>query len=122
MDATTSRTCASCASEINPKAVKCPHCRARQAGAPPMHRDVAGKVAAGVCAALAAELGVDVVLVRVGFALAAITSLGLAMWVYALIWFVTPAEANGKSPMTRVTDWLNRVTSRSSTIEPAQPV
>jgi phage shock protein C len=112
------KTCAFCATEISSRATKCPHCRSRQPDAPPMHRDVTGKIFLGVCAAVAGELGVDVMLVRAAFAIGITLSAGLFAWAYFLIWFVTPATAGGRSAMNKLVDWVSDLTSSKTSIEP----
>jgi phage shock protein PspC (stress-responsive transcriptional regulator) len=108
------KLCSACKAEIDSAATRCPHCRARQAEAPPMHRDMPGRMLGGVCAALAAELGVDPTLVRVGFAIAAALSGGLAIGVYVLIWVLTPFGPQDRSPASRVLDWVDRLVGSSA--------
>lgn len=100
------RTCAACATEIPERAEKCPRCRSRQPGAPPMHRGVPGRLVGGVCAMLARELGVDPLLVRIGFVLLAVLSLGVAFWGYVLLWLATPPSETEHAPAKRALDWL----------------
>lgn len=103
------KPCSACQTEIDAAATRCPHCRARQADAPPAHRDLPGRMLGGVCAAIAAELGVDPTLVRVGFAIAAAVSGGLAVGVYVLIWVLMPFGARDRSPASKVLDWLDHL-------------
>lgn len=114
------KTCSFCATEISARATKCPHCRSRQADAPPMHRDVPGKLFLGVCAAVAGELGVDVTLLRAAFVVGVAVSGGFFLWAYFLVWFVTPASAFGRSPMNKVIDAVNDILTGSSK-RPAEP-
>lgn len=96
--------CRVCAEPIRAAALKCPHCRASQQA---FHRAVPGKLVAGVCAALAAHLGVDVTLIRVGFVAAGLLSGGLVASLYVAFWMLTPLQAGGLSPAYRFMDWLS---------------
>ena len=58
---------------------------------PRLSRDRANAVVAGVCAGFARWLGVDPVLVRVGFAILAIVSGGAILFGYVLAWIFMPA-------------------------------
>lgn len=100
------KTCCLCAQEIGAGVVRCPNCHARQPDAPMMHRDVPGKKVAGVCAALALQLGLDPVIVRVVFVALALATGGAVLWVYVLLWAATPSVAGGRSPLQRAVDWV----------------
>ncbi|HZN94680.1 MAG TPA: PspC domain-containing protein [Myxococcales bacterium] len=100
------KTCPTCRSEIDTAALRCPNCRARQPDMPSMHRDVPGRLLAGVCAAISRELQVDATLVRVVFAVACLVSGGMAFGAYAMIWLLTPFKAGGKTPASRLLDWM----------------
>lgn len=124
----TRKTCPTCRSEIESGALRCPHCRSRQPDMPTMHRDAPGRMLGGVCAGLARELGVDVLLVRIAFAVLCLLSGGLAFGAYMMIWVLTPFEARGRAPVTRALDWLdnlmgwsNRSAPRPDRDERAQP-
>lgn len=101
------KTCPACYSTIDARALRCSACAARQPDAPVMHRDLPGRVMGGVCAALSLQLGWDPVVVRALF----VASLGLTgpigLWVYGLLWLITPFEPRGKSPLSRVIDWFS---------------
>jgi phage shock protein PspC (stress-responsive transcriptional regulator) len=107
------KTCAACAMEINVRASKCPHCRTPQSNASRMHRDVPDRKIAGVCAAVAQQLGLDPVLVRVAFVVAALMSGGLTAGVYLLLWLATPNTPGERAPLTRILDWVDSLTSPS---------
>ena len=70
------------------------------------HRGVPGRVVAGVCAALAARFGVEVLWLRIAVAAAAFVSLGMVFWLYCAIWAVTPPAEGARAPLTRAVDWL----------------
>src|SRR5207248_10279213 len=70
------------------------------------HRGVPGRVVAGVCAALAARFGIEVLVVRIAVAAAAFVSGGLVFWLYCVVWAVTPPAAGARAPLTRAVDWL----------------
>ena len=55
-----------------------------------------GCIVAGVCAGLAAYLGIDSTLVRLGFALLTVFG-GLGALVYLCAWIVIPDETDGVS-------------------------
>jgi phage shock protein PspC (stress-responsive transcriptional regulator) len=101
------KTCTRCMSEMDRRALKCPNCRARAADAPPLHRGHDNKMVAGVCAALAPELGVDVTLVRVGFIVLTVLTGGVMFWIYTLLWLALPADPNGVAPLSRLLNWLS---------------
>ena len=101
------KTCNACAMEISAKATKCPYCLTRQANAPTMTRDLPDRKIAGVCAAVAQQLSLDPVLVRVAFAVAAILSGGMAVGIYLLLWMATPERAGERSLLTKMLDMLD---------------
>ena len=55
-----------------------------------------GRVVAGVCAGLAANVGIDVTLIRLGFALLTVFG-GLGVVLYLGLWIVVPDETDGVS-------------------------
>ena len=55
-----------------------------------------GRVVAGVCAGLAASVGIDVTLIRLGFALLTVFG-GLGVLLYLGLWIVVPDETDGVS-------------------------
>jgi phage shock protein PspC (stress-responsive transcriptional regulator) len=115
------KTCAYCATDISSRATKCPHCRSRQPDAPPMHRDMPGKMFLGVCTAVASELGLDVTLVRAIFVVGMAVTGWIFAWGYFLIWFVTPPTVHGRSPMNRLIDGFNDLTSSRGSVDPRPP-
>ena len=65
-------------------------------------RNVPGRLAAGVCVAIANHFRWNVVLVRVAFVATLAISGGLACWVYLAFWALTPFDAGSKSPAQRL--------------------
>jgi signal transduction histidine kinase len=61
------------------------------AARPPLRRDPANGILGGVCAGLAARLGVDPLLLRVAFVIVTIGSGGIAVVGYAIAWGLMPA-------------------------------
>lgn len=59
-------------------------------------RSETDKMIAGVCGGLAAYLGVDPVLVRLGFALLLLAS-GVGIIIYVILWVVMPSAATGEA-------------------------
>ena len=94
-------------------ASRCPHCTSRQPDAPLMHRNVPGRVAGGVCAALSLQLGWDAVFVRVLFILSLAVTGGAAFWAYALLWVLTPFDADGSTPAKQSAEWVKGVFTRA---------
>jgi phage shock protein PspC (stress-responsive transcriptional regulator) len=107
------KNCPACFEAIDLRAIKCSHCAARQPDAPLMHRGVPGRVMGGVCAALSLQLGWDPVLIRVLLVSSIALTGGLALWVYGLVWFLTPFETLGRAPATRLADALSNLFGRS---------
>lgn len=107
MEAT--KRCAACAQEIPTEATKCSQCRSRQPGPTRLHRDPQQKMIAGVCAAIARELGLDPAIVRLAFAVTALMSLGVAFWGYVVLWAVTPPSPLGEPPLTRFVEGVRRI-------------
>jgi signal transduction histidine kinase len=75
----------------------------------PLRRDPGDTLLAGVCAAFARRLGIDPLIVRVGFALLVIASAGLALIGYAIAWaaipVVTGEEADAEVRPRRRGSW-----------------
>jgi phage shock protein C len=55
-----------------------------------------GRVVAGVCTGLAANVGIDATLIRLGFALLTVFG-GLGVLLYLCAWMVVPDETDGVS-------------------------
>ena len=65
-----------------------------------LRRDPANGYLAGVCAGLARELGIDPLVVRVGFVAAALAG-GFGVAIYALAWALLPAASARAGELTR---------------------
>ena len=66
-----------------------------------MKRDPANGVIAGVCAGFAARLGVDPLLLRIGF-IATLVAGGVGIPLYAIAWFMIPAEGPERPVVARL--------------------
>lgn len=62
---------------------------------PPLARDPAGGVVAGVCSGIARSLGIDPLLVRIGVVALTIATAGAAIAGYVLAWIFMPAGSDG---------------------------
>ena len=71
---------------------------------PSVHRNVPGRVVAGVCAAIAQRLEMEVALIRVLFVVSVAFTGGLAFWVYFATWLVTPFNPGDKAPLRKLVD------------------
>jgi signal transduction histidine kinase len=69
--------------------------------AAPLRRDPARGVLAGVAAGLARRLGIDPLIVRVGF-IAASAAGGMGLALYLLAWALMPGEQGEKAPVERI--------------------
>jgi phage shock protein PspC (stress-responsive transcriptional regulator) len=56
---------------------------------------------AGVCSGVARYLGIDPVLVRVGFAVLAFVTWGTALLAYPVMWIIMPDEPAQQPPVWR---------------------
>lgn len=115
MTDTLTRSCSACFSEIDPRATRCPHCAQRQTDQQ-LHRDVPGRLLGGVCASLAQHFGLDLTLTRVLFVASLAVTGGLAFWVYASLWLMTPFGRADRAPLARFFDGVANVFST-----PAKP-
>ena len=75
-------------------------------------RDPDNGIVAGVCAGLGERLGVDPILLRVGFLVVAIVTAGVAVIAYLVAWAVIPASSSAgprdqtqRTPRVRRGDW-----------------
>jgi phage shock protein C len=59
------------------------------------------RIAAGVCSGLAAYFGIEVVLVRVGFVILALTPPGIGIILYLVLWFLMDPPAGAPQSATR---------------------
>jgi phage shock protein C len=57
-----------------------------------LRRSRSDRMLGGVCAGIARYLGVDPVAVRVGYAIVALVSGGLAVLAYPVLWILMPEE------------------------------
>jgi len=113
------KTCPACFTSIDARAIRCSACTARQPDAAVMHRNLPGKVLGGVCTALSLQLGWDPMVVRVLFVSSLVLTGPLGIWLYGLLWLVTPFEALGKTPVARAMDWAGGLFKMHP--EPAAP-
>ena len=64
-----------------------------------LRRPTDDRIVAGVCSGVGRYLGVDPVLIRVGFAVLAVITWGTALLAYPIMWFLMPEEPRaGASP------------------------
>jgi signal transduction histidine kinase/phage shock protein PspC (stress-responsive transcriptional regulator) len=64
--------------------------------APPLRRDRSQAVLGGVCAGLGERLGVDPLILRIGFVVAALAG-GIGICLYAVCWVLLPAGGDGRA-------------------------
>jgi phage shock protein C len=57
-----------------------------------LRRPLDDRILAGVCSGVGRYLGVDPVLIRIGFAVLAILTWGTALLAYPVMWFIMPDE------------------------------
>lgn len=99
--------CPFCCEPIPARAVRCRFCRSRVKGVSreDWHRGYPDRKVAGVCAALAHNLQLPVVLVRVAMVVLLLFH-GLGLWAYALLWALLPAGPGVDSAAERALAWL----------------
>src|SRR3954454_23018356 len=68
----------------------------------PLRRDRQRGLVGGVLAGLGARMGIDPVILRVAFVIAAVASGGLALLVYLVAWAAIPAAEGGAAPLARL--------------------
>jgi phage shock protein C len=66
-----------------------------------LRRPLDDRMVAGVCSGVARYLGIDPVLVRVGFAILAFVTWGAALLAYPVMWLVMPDETAPVAPAWR---------------------
>ena len=79
------------------------------AQSPRLTRDTDHAIVAGLLAGLARRLGVDPVLVRIGFVILAFATAGAALLVYVIAWPFVPADKQRAEPPGRAERWLKEV-------------
>jgi phage shock protein C len=63
-----------------------------------LRRPTDDRIVAGVCSGVGRYLGVDPVLIRVGFAVLAVVTWGTALLAYPIMWFLMPEEPRPEQP------------------------
>jgi phage shock protein C len=66
-----------------------------------LRRPLDDRIVAGVCSGVGRYLGVDPVLIRIGFAVLAILTWGTALLAYPVMWFIMPDEPAPVPPVWR---------------------
>jgi phage shock protein C len=66
-----------------------------------LRRPLDDRMVAGVCSGLARYFGVDPVLVRIGFAVLALVTWGVALVAYPVLWIIMPDEPAAEPPVRR---------------------
>jgi signal transduction histidine kinase len=74
---------------------------------PPLRRSRSGAVLGGVCAGLGPRMGVDPLVLRVGFVIASVAG-GIGICLYALCWVLIPAGADVPAGERRLSGRLGR--------------
>src|SRR4051812_42477999 len=69
---------------------------------PSLHRDTNRGLVGGVLAGLGARMGIDPVVLRVVFVVAAIASGGILLLAYVVAWAALPAEGGTVAPLARI--------------------
>lgn len=110
MTDTTTKTCPACFKDIDRRASRCSFCAQRQ-GDVGLYRDVPGRVAGGVCAAIALHFNWDVTLMRIAFVVSLALLGPIPIWVYVAAWLMTPFAQDGKAPLGLFMDWVGKLFS-----------
>ena len=63
-----------------------------------LRRPFDDRIVAGVCSGIGRYLGVDPVLIRVGFAVLTVLTWGTALLAYPVMWFLMPEEPRPAAP------------------------
>jgi signal transduction histidine kinase len=82
-----------------------------RAEASPFRRDTEHAIVAGVLAGLGRRLGVDPILLRIGFVVLCFATAGVALVVYLVAWPFIPADSDRARPGTKTERWLEGVSS-----------
>ncbi len=64
-----------------------------------LRRPLDDRIVAGVCSGIGRYLGVDPVLIRVGFAVLTVLTWGTALLAYPVMWFLMPEEPRRTAPV-----------------------
>jgi signal transduction histidine kinase len=78
---------------------------------PRLTRDSEHAVVAGLLAGLGRRLGIDPILLRIGFVVLCVVTAGAALLVYLIAWPLIPADADTEAPGTKTERWLEGVSS-----------
>jgi phage shock protein C len=108
---TATKTCCACFKDIDSRAARCEHCTQLQPDRTGLHRQVPGKLVAGVCASFAQHFNWDVTVMRIAFVASLAITGGLVLWVYFAAWLMTPLDVGGRAPLLKFGDWLSGVFS-----------
>ena len=111
MTDTTAKTCTACFKDIDSRALRCSFCAQRQGDVVGLYRNVPGRAAGGVTAAIAQHFNWDVTLMRVAFIVSLAVLGPVSVWVYVAVWAMTPFEQDGKAPLARFMDGVGKVFS-----------
>jgi signal transduction histidine kinase len=76
---------------------------------PRLTRDTDHAMVAGVLAGIARRLGVDPILVRIGFVVLVVATAGAALLVYVIAWPFIPADKERSEPIGKAERWLREV-------------